>query len=164
MSHRKTFSILTATAVLAALLVTGTAFARNHGDYSGGPCGGPGYKQHEALAPEKRQKFDEIMKQHFDRVQPLREQMWAKRTELNALSKNPNTTPETISKLVQDMSGLRGQMIKERESLRSSLEKEVGISGFGPGRGFGGHGDCGGYGDGPWFNGPRGDWGGCGRR
>ncbi len=164
MAHRKTFSILTVTAVLAALLVSGTAFAYNHNGDFDGPCGGPGYKQHEALAPEKREKFDEIMKRHFDRVQPLREQMWAKRTELEALSKNPNTKPETISKLVQDMSGLRGQMIQERESLRSSLEKEVGISGFGPGRGFDGHGDCGGYGDGPRSNGHRGDWGGCGRR
>lgn len=67
---------------------------------------------YNALTPEKQAKYDAIYKEADARIQPLKDKAWAKHTELNALSGNPNTKPEAISKLTGELSDLRTQIRK----------------------------------------------------
>lgn len=153
------FALLLALA-LAAPVMAGPGGPRGdydgyHGGYHGGDWG-RGYDR-PGIPPEKMEAFKNIMKDFRDKTQPIREQLWTKRTELNALSRNPNTQPATITKLAEDMSGLRAQLYKERQALNDKLEKEVGIN-FRPyGADFGGRG----WHDGRGWHGGRGMGGGC---
>lgn len=135
-------------ALCLSLTLTGAALAQGHGGrgpWGPAPCADNGAWN---LTAEQRVTYDKIMKEYDAKITPLRDEMWAKHTELQALSGNPKTEPGTISKLVQDMSGIRVKLRQERETLAQRLEKELGIkSGFGRGgfhdgygRGMRGHG------------------------
>ncbi|WP_353119396.1 periplasmic heavy metal sensor [Nitratidesulfovibrio sp.] len=134
----KTKHLVLGTVALAGLLaitgITDSAFARMGGMGMGGGCAtGAVYN---ALTPEKQAKFDAVYKEADARIQPLKDKAWAKHTELNALSTNPNTKPETISKLAGELADLRTQIRKEYTALDERLEKEVGVN---PGYGRMGH-------------------------
>lgn len=134
----KTKHLVLGTVALAGLLaitgITDSAFARMGGMGMGGGCAtGAVYN---ALTPEKQAKFDAVYKEADARIQPLKDKAWAKHTELNALSTNPNTKPETISKLTGELADLRTQIRKEYTALDERLEKEVGVN---PGYGRMGH-------------------------
>ncbi|EGJ50691.1 periplasmic heavy metal sensor [Desulfocurvibacter africanus] len=99
-----------------------------------------------ALTPEQQAKFDKIMSEHQKKTHAVREDMWAKQTELNALSVNPNTKPERISQLVAELKTLRAKQYAEREALNATLKKE-GLPQVGMGMGrMGGCGMMGGKG------------------
>ncbi|EMG37074.1 Heavy-metal resistance [Desulfocurvibacter africanus PCS] len=100
----------------------------------------------QALTPEQQAKFDKIMTEHQKKTHAVREDMWAKKTELNALSVNPNTKPERISQLVAELKSLRAKQYAEREALNATLKKE-GLPQVGMGMGrMGGCGMMGGKG------------------
>ncbi len=156
------FALLMAFA-LAAPVMAGPGGPRDgYGGYHGGDRG----YDHPAIPPEKMAAFKNIMKDFRDKTQPIREQLWTKRTELKALSRNPNTQPSSITKLAEDMSALRTQLYKERQALDDKLEKEVGINIYHYGADFGGYGAMGGRGwhdgrDGRGWHDGRGFGGGC---
>lgn len=102
----------------------------------------------QPLSPEKQAAFEAKVKEHMDRVEPLRDKLDAKMLELTALSRNPNTTPATLSQLAGEVSDLRVQLRKEGRTFAESMEKEFGIScpGMGMGRGMGMHGGMRGHG------------------
>lgn len=135
----KTKHLVLGTVALAGLLaitgITDSAFARMGGmGGMGGRCAtGAVYN---SLTPEKQAKYDAIYKEADARIQPLKDKAWAKHIELNALSGNPNTKPETISKLTGELADLRTQIRKEYTALDERLEKEVGVN---PGYGRMGH-------------------------
>lgn len=136
---------------LAVLITAALAFAQpgmgrggyGPGGYGPGGCPGWGYgAQAQALTPEQQQKFDQLFDAHQKRTFALRQDIWAKQTELNALSGNPNTKPERISQLVNELKDLRAKMFTERESFQAALRKEGLPAGLaycgGQGMGFGG--------------------------
>ena len=136
---------------LAVLITAALAFAQpgmgrgGYGPGGYGPGGCPGWGngvQAQNLTPEQQQKFDQLFEAHQKRTFALRQDIWAKKTELNALSGNPNTKPERISQLVNELKDLRAKMFAERESFQSALKKEGLPAGLaacgGQGRGFGG--------------------------
>lgn len=140
---------------LAVLITAALAFAQpgmgrggygpgGYGPGGYGPGGCPGWgngAQAQNLTPEQQQKFDQLFEAHQKRTFALRQDIWAKETELNALSGNPNTKPERISQLVNELKDLRAKMFTERESFQSALRKEglpAGLANCGQGRGFGG--------------------------
>ena len=90
------------------------------------------------LSPEKRALFESIIDEHRKDVRPLRNTMWQKRTELKALSANPNTKPETLTAIVAEMADARVKLQEKGDALRARIKKEVGIdfppSRFGQGR------------------------------
>lgn len=161
-------------ALCLSLALTGSALAQGHGAHGAGPnagtpggAGGPGGAGPCAdngawnLTTEQRASYDKIMQEYDAKVTPLRDEMWAKHTELKALSGNPKTEPGTISKLVQDMSNTRVKLRQEREVLAQRLEKELGIkSGFGRGGFHGGKGMMRGHGGGSGAHGGMGMMGG----
>lgn len=124
----------------------------------------------EALTPEKQTAFSAIMTESFQKMQPIREQLRTKEMTLRALSPNPNTKPEQLTALVDEIAALRKQMSTEFEACAARVQKEVGIDmsrGFGPGMRMGmgmpdgnghhweGHGSFGGH-RGGRGNGPQG--------
>ncbi len=90
-----------------------------------GPYGNSGYT---ALAPEKQTALYSIMREHREKTQPIRDQLWAKETTLRALSANPNTTPDQINGLVTEMTTLRRQLQDEDQAYSDRLSKEVGVN------------------------------------
>lgn len=118
----------------------------NKGGMGGSDCSGwnrnPAIQQ---LPQEKQDQLKGILDEHRKEMTPMRNAMWEKRTLLKALSVNPNTKPETITALVDELSDLRAQAQTRREALQSRVSKEIGIdlpmgSGMHDRRGKGGHG------------------------
>lgn len=139
---------------LLAVLVISVPFAADARPYGhGGPDGPGGYGGwHQAIPQEKREAFDALRREHMDKVQPIREQMWVKRTTLDALSVNPKTDPKDITNLVNEISALRTQLFAERKAFADRVKKETGLDmpyGMGMGQGGGyGHQGRRGYGHG----------------
>lgn len=118
-----------------------------------GPCMPGGMVS--AIPAEKQQAFASLLQQHRDKMQPLREQIWAKKTTLNALSGNPKVEPKEITTLVNEISTLRTQAYAERKAFAERVKKDIGVDipyaqkggmGFGDHRGRGGHRGSGGHG------------------
>lgn len=163
----KTRTILATIATVALLLgSTSAAFAWHGGNHNGGHYGNAagGYGQGAgaaALSPEKQQAIDVIVKESNSRIMPLMEQLDAKRMELDALSGNPNVKPDTISKLVNEIAALRGQIRTESEARNAKISAEGGVA-YGRGYGMRGmRGNCA-YGNGGGMRGGHGGHGGNG--
>ena len=108
--------------IMAGLAVTtlvlgsaSLALARGHhgGHYGGmmngyaGNCGASCYTGgYQNLTPEKRAAVDKLIREHAAATNPLREQLQARRLELDALSRNPNAQPESISRLAGEVAKL----------------------------------------------------------
>lgn len=108
-------------------------------DESRGPRGNSPFMD---LTPEKRSAFIALVKEHKEKIFPIREQLWAKETTLYALQNNPKTDPQQITTLVSEMSALRAKLHTERLAFDARVKKEIGI-------------------DLPAFHGGRGDGYGC---
>ena len=108
----KTRALITAFALSAIVLGSGvSAFAyngyHNYGNHAG----------MYAVSPEKQGAYDAMMKDYYSRVSPIQDKLNAKGIELDALSRNPNAKPETISKLANEVAELRSQLRAERMTL-----------------------------------------------
>ena len=134
---------VTAVALVALVSMSAFAFAAPRGGR--GPVGDP----YAALSPEKQAAVNKILDKHHVKLQELRDQIWAKHTELQALSQSGKAERSDIQSLIADIAKLRTAMNSERDALRAELEKETGIKAFGRGyhRGGMGGGMGGGYGD-----------------
>lgn len=93
-------------------------------------------KQGKQLSEEQLAQLGKLRSSHFEKMQPLWNQLHSKRMELNALKYNPNTKPETLTGLVKDITAIENQIDAERKSFRTQLEKDFGIEYFG---GYGRH-------------------------
>ena len=103
-----------------------------------GPRGGHPFMD---LSPEKRTALTALAKEHREKTFPIREQLWAKATTLNALQNNPKMDPQQVTALVNEMTALRGKLHTERLAFESKVKKELGIdlpAGMGGGMGMGG--------------------------
>ncbi|WP_320173102.1 Spy/CpxP family protein refolding chaperone [Maridesulfovibrio sp.] len=129
--------------VVAIMVMTmaGTAMARGgyHGGEQNGYNNGP-RQIFEQLTPEKQQEVKTIFQKHQDEFQSIKSQMWAKRTELNALVDSGKADQKTISKLVKEMVDLRTKAYNLRKQVNSEIETATGIEmpvrGLGGGRCF----------------------------
>ncbi|WP_294624943.1 periplasmic heavy metal sensor, partial [uncultured Bilophila sp.] len=82
----KTRAFVAALAFSALILGTGVSAFAYHG--YGHPYGGPNGMA--SLPSDKQDAYDAMMKEHYNRVSPLRDKLESKRIELDALSRNPN--------------------------------------------------------------------------
>ena len=123
----KSRALIAAFAFSAIVLGSGvSAFAYN-GYHNGDRAG------MSSLSPEKQGAYEAMMKDYYNRVSPIQDKLSGKNIELNALSRNPNAKPETISKLANEVAELRSQLRAERMTLGDKMEKELGIQ---PGHGM----------------------------
>lgn len=60
-----------------------------------------------AVSPEKQGAYDVVTKDCYNRVSSVQDRLNAKGIELDALSRNPNAKPETISKLADEVAEFR---------------------------------------------------------
>jgi len=140
-------SIISLVVVASLVALSAMAFAA--------PRGGRGAVQNK-LTTEQRATIQKIVDAHQDKMYELREKIWAKHTELQALSTSGKAEKSDIQSLVADISKLRDAMNKERLAMRAEIEKQTGLKGYGYHHG-GGYGDGmgGAYGDdcGPGYGG-----------
>jgi len=137
-------SMIALVAVASVVVLSAMAFAA--------PRGGRGAGQNQ-LTTVQRATIQEIVDAHQEKIYELREKIWAKHTELQALSTSGKAEKSDIQSLVADISKLRDAMNKERLAIRADIEKQTGLKGYGyhhgggMGGGMGGGDDCGsGYG------------------
>lgn len=105
------------------------------------------------MNPEDQAAWTELWKEHRDKIEPLHDQMWAKRLEYDFLAANPNTKPDEVKAVINEMLRLKGQLRAEKNKLADAAQaKGLKGHGFGP-RGWGGHGPGAGFGDCPGFGG-----------
>lgn len=100
------------------------------------------------MSPEDQAAWAELWKEHREKIEPLRDQIWAKQMEYDFLVANPNTKPTDIKAVIDEMLRLKDQMRTERNRLtEASRAKGLNLHKFGPGfmKDWGGHGsegDC----------------------
>jgi zinc resistance-associated protein len=147
----KTLMLLLSLVVLASTVLPALAY-----ETEGQGCGNCSHGPKAAmlqLSPEEQEKARSIIAEHREKTQPLRDEMWAKRTELDALAGNTNADPEDIATLVTEMKELRIKLRTERQALKATLEaegleelaqhmKKRGRGGRHGGHGRGGCGNC----------------------
>lgn len=123
----KKHPLFTALAVSAVLLTSGMAVhaAQNHDTHKAKSAKTETARE-SALSAEQQATMKAIMDDFDGRMVPLQEQMYAKSLELKALSKNPNTTQDTIAALSKEIASLKTQIRKEMTARNDKLEKEIG--------------------------------------
>ena len=84
------------------------------------------------LTPEKRAQFDAVSKDAAAKMQPLHEQMMAKRLEYGALARAASPDPDRISRLAGEIAALHTSLVKEYEAASERLAKEVGVRAASP--------------------------------
>lgn len=133
-------------------------------DNFGAPC--PGYGP--GLSPEQMQEAQKIFTDNYASMTATRQELAAKRAELNALLASPAPDRGQIERLSTEIGQLRGKMLAARADVRAQLQaKGLPADFYGP-RGPAGNGGpnpgwgCPGmmWDNGPgWHgNGPRGPW------
>ena len=125
-------TIRSTAAALAAVLLLGTASAAMAYGPNGG-CAGYGNRAayseyYSQLTPEKQAEVEKLVQEHTDAMAQLREQLYAKRLELDALSGNANVQPEYISKLSAEIAHLQAQIRNDGRAFRDLLSEKTGLA------------------------------------
>lgn len=141
----KAFKLLVATACVMAVATVALAAGPNWTD----------------LSEAQQQKYMSLHDDFIKNTTPLRDAMWAKRVELNALMNNENVDANKVTGVVSEINKLRAEMRAQRATFAATVKKEVGIAPLGnPHRGSGMGYNCPGYNGGMGMN--RGHGGGHG--
>lgn len=93
----------------------------------GKQAGGMKHESCPGMAPEKREAVMKIAKEYRRALGPLQDQLTVKRYELEALSRNPNTQPEMLSKISAEIGTLFTQIRNVKENRNTQLETELGF-------------------------------------
>ncbi|WP_066854705.1 Spy/CpxP family protein refolding chaperone [Halodesulfovibrio spirochaetisodalis] len=95
------------------------------------------------LSEAQQQKYMTLHDGFIKKTTPLRDAMWAKRVELEAVMNNENVDVEKVKNIVTEINKLRAEMRTEREAFAATVKKEVGIEPLAnPHRGNKMMGDC----------------------
>ena len=95
------------------------------------------------LTEDQQKKYMTLHDDLIKKTAPIRDKMWAKNMELNALMSNENIDPKAVTSIVKDVNELRAKMRAEREAFDAQVKKEVGIDPIAnPHRGRRGQGGC----------------------
>ncbi|MDR1045477.1 MAG: periplasmic heavy metal sensor [Candidatus Adiutrix sp.] len=116
--------------VLALILLFTVSGAPALAQPADGPPG-QGPARESRLSPEDRAALDGLWQDHHRKMEPLKDQLWAKSMEYDALVANPNTKPGEVRAVIDEMGKLRAQMRGERENFFGQVKAK----GFGPGSG-----------------------------
>lgn len=84
------------------------------------------------LSPEDLAAIKAMRQEHHQKVDPIRDQLWAKQMEYDALTANPNSQHADIKAVIEEMKGLRAQLRAEKRTFQEAMEAR-GFD-FGPGR------------------------------
>jgi zinc resistance-associated protein len=152
---KKILALLVGAALVAAvavpLLAYGPGWGRGH--HMMGPWGtAPGYSQQYErgfgnLTEEQRSQLEQLDRKYYDETATLRDKIWDKSDELNALLNGPNPDAKKVKALQRELSDLQAMMDEKRLSYELEIRKIIPEPQFGRGygRGYYGH-HMGGYG------------------
>jgi zinc resistance-associated protein len=127
-------------AVFAVVMITSAAMA-----WGPGWGRGQGYGQQygcplvSSLTPEQTSRIQTIQQANFQEISPLREQLFAKRTELRNLWLTQNPDQAKITALQKDMLNIRAQLQEKSNTARLEIrevltpEQQAQIAAYGPG-------------------------------
>jgi len=116
-------SLLCLVATIALFSFSALAFAA--------PKQGPRHNTTRELTTEQMQTIEGIAAAHQEKLYDLREQIWAKHTELQALTTSGKAERSDIQGLIKDLSALRGALHRERVAIRTEVAKQTGITQMG---------------------------------
>lgn len=112
-------AIIFATSIPAAAMAQHGFYGRYHDCPRAVSC-----QNMPQLTDAQLDKLDKLHQEHYTAIAPLRDSLVEKRMTLNALSRNPNTTPAELRQLTADISKLRAQIRTVNEDFAAKLEKE----------------------------------------
>jgi hypothetical protein len=115
--------------VLAGGAAAALAGPRHEGWRDGPPCGGDfyGIPDDRALDPEQKAAVEELFRKHYQAVEPLRQQLYAKRLEWEALAGNSNASPEAVGNLAREIAQLDSDLRRANLDFREELRKNENI-------------------------------------
>ncbi len=76
------------------------------------------------LTEAQRAQLDKLHEEHRAAVAPLHDKLAEKRMTLNALSRNPNTSPDELRALTADITSLRTQIRTVNNDFVAKMQKE----------------------------------------
>ena len=113
-----------------------------------GNFGGPEFGYGNGLSPEQMEQARQIFNESYASMDSTRQNLAAKRAELNAELANPNPDKAKIERLATEIGALRGKMLAARTEVRSRLQEQgLPADYYGP------------RGPNPYYDGPRPGWG-----
>lgn len=100
-----------------------------------------------SMSPEKQAVIQKLYVEYNTATAPVRQQLFAKQSELNALYYGGTTDTKKFQTLTREIGDLNAKLYEAQMNLRNQLAKEgVPASGMGHGMGMGGMGMMGGSG------------------
>ncbi|MFI3272778.1 MAG: periplasmic heavy metal sensor [Pseudomonadota bacterium] len=139
MTNARTIGILALTGILSFTFIASNAMAAPQDGQKGDKKGpraermkqcGPQDAFHEAFAElddDKKALFFSIMEEHKMNMAPVRDQMWAKRAQLKAISDDTITDMKVLTQVTDDIIDLRQQMRDAAIALDARMAAEIGI-------------------------------------
>lgn len=119
---RKPIAILFAAALICAVPAAGMAKP----DFRG--C--PGYECYRPAPPmpklteEQRAQIAALREEHLAAITPLRDQLREKKMTLDVLARNPNTQPNELRALAEDISKLHVQLRTVNNDFCAKMQKQ----------------------------------------
>ncbi len=110
-------------AITAMLLTVSVAQAKPRG---GCPCSGAGYAAQAQLPPEQAEKVQAIVDKNQQAVQELRQKIWAKSTELEALVNSGKAERKDIQELTGEIADMRNKLASNRRAMAEQIAEITG--------------------------------------
>lgn len=79
------------------------------------------------LTAVQQKEVQQLSKAYTEKTRPIREELWAKKTMLRALTRNPNAEVNDIKKIVNAMKELRAKLHAERVVFEKRMMKKYGF-------------------------------------
>lgn len=112
-------AIIFATSIPAAAMAAPDFYGRYHRNC---PMTAPGQAMPQ-LTEEQMTQLNKLRDEHHAALTPLRDSLAEKRMTLNALSRNPNTSPDDLRQLTADITKLRTQIRTVNDDFAAKMEK-----------------------------------------
>ena len=145
-------SVALVAAVAVPLFAHNPGWGTGHhmrGYWGGGPgCCGRDGRGYDNLTEEQRSQLDTLQQKFYDATAQLKDQIWSKSAELNALLSTPNPDPEKAKALQKEISELRAKLAQEGINFEIETRK-IAPRGY-YGKRYGWH--MGSHGPGMWWN------------
>lgn len=124
MTRKPIIVALVAATFAASIPVAAMASPDFHGRYArdcrrAAPC-----ESMPRLTEEQRAQMVKLHEEHRAAVAPLHDKLAEKRMTLNALSRNPNTSPDELRALTADITSLRTQIRTVNNDFVAKMQKE----------------------------------------
>lgn len=126
--HTKSFLILLVAGFLMLGASSAWAGAHHWAGYQQRAVANPDQPEYQTLSPDQQKQLDALMQEFRQSTQDLRDQVDAKKLELDTLGRTPNPNEETVAKVAQEFVKLRNQLRQERQAFRDKVEKEFGFN------------------------------------